>query len=190
LSKTNTGSNRSENSRQAPATFGMWDIDIPDPKPLEKNKFQCPVCDKIYNSKEDYISHALVHHQKGSETVTEKKQALTRNRNLQELSAVQFEKGFHFYTELDQYTGVSATSLSEFQEKISTVPSKSVTFHFQRQDYQKWFRDVFGDDELAKRIDNLKEATVSSERSAEDLRKNLSTAVQNRTSELAKAQAS
>lgn len=188
MSKINPGSNRNEDNDVSNASPGMWDVNIPEPKRLEKNKLECPVCDKIYNSKEDYISHALAQHQVQAETVMEEKKAMTGTENLMELGSVQFEKGFHFYTELGQYTGITATSLSEFQEKINTVPSQSVTFHFQRQDYQKWLRDTFGDEELATRIDDLKELVDSSESSAEDLRKSISDAVKDRISELGKAQ--
>ena len=63
MSKINPGSNRNEDNDLATATPGMVDVNIPEPEMLEKGKFQCTVCNAIFNSKEDYISHALARHQ-------------------------------------------------------------------------------------------------------------------------------
>jgi len=62
--KINPGSNiHGDNDLRTARTGGMQDIDLPEPKIVEKNKFQCPVCSKVFGSKEDYISHALARHQ-------------------------------------------------------------------------------------------------------------------------------
>ena len=74
-----------------------------------------------------------------------------------QLSSVPFEKGFHFYTEPGEYTGITAISLDEFAEKLGIVSVESVTFHFQRQDYQRWLIDVFSNNGLAKKIDEIRE---------------------------------
>ena len=44
----------------------------------------------------------------------------------------------------------------EFAEKLQIMPIQSVAFHFQRQDFQKWLKNTIGDEELAKRIDEIK----------------------------------
>jgi hypothetical protein len=111
-------------------------------------------------------------------TVT-KKQTIKKPKNLSLLNTVPFESGFHFYTELGKYTGITACSTVEFAEKLQTVPIQSVTFQFKRQDFQKWFKNTIGDKELAKRIDKIKAGTQE-----EDLRKELSQTVQNRIAEL------
>jgi hypothetical protein len=67
----------------------------------------------------------------------------------------------------------------EFAEKLKKIPVQSVTFHFLRQDFQKWLKNAVGDVELAKRIDQIKEWP-----SDENLRKELFETVQNRISEL------
>jgi hypothetical protein len=106
--------------------------------------------------------------------------ALTRKgKNLNLLNIVPFEKGFRFFTERGKFTGMTATSLVEFAEKLQTVPIQSVAFHFQRQDFQKWFKNTIGDKELSKRIDCIKP-----ESREEYLRKELSKTVQNRIAEL------
>ncbi len=64
LSKINPGTNvYGDNDVSTAQPGGMEDIKIPDPKMLEKGKFQCPVCNAVFKSKEDYISHALAEHQ-------------------------------------------------------------------------------------------------------------------------------
>ncbi len=71
LSKINPGSNRNGDNDLATATPGMQDVDIPEPKMLEKGKFQCTICSQIFNSKEAYISHALARHHSPEEDVVQ-----------------------------------------------------------------------------------------------------------------------
>ena len=96
------------------------------------------------------------------------------------LSTVPFEKRFQFYSEPGKKTGIAATSTIEFAEKLRIIPITSVTFHFQRQDFQSWFKNTVGDEELAKRIDHINLWTHDDE----NLRKELSKTVQNRITEL------
>jgi menaquinone-dependent protoporphyrinogen IX oxidase len=99
------------------------------------------------------------------------------------LKTVPFENDFQFFTELGKNTGITAGSTVEFAEKLQIIPIQSVTFHFQRQDFQRWFRNVIGDEELAKRIDQINVWTHDDE----NLRKKLSETVQNRIAELTKS---
>jgi menaquinone-dependent protoporphyrinogen IX oxidase len=99
------------------------------------------------------------------------------------INTVPFEKSFQFYTELGKNTGITASNTIEFAEKLQIVPIQSVTFHFQRQDFQRWFRNVIGDEELAKRIDQIDVWTHDDE----NLRKKLSETVQNRIAESTKS---
>jgi hypothetical protein len=108
-----------------------------------------------------------------------KKQTLEKPKGLSLLNTVPFESGFHFYTELGKYTGITACSTVEFAEKLQTIPIQSVTFHFQRQDFQKWFKNTIGDEELAMRIDQ-----VMAQPSDEYLRKDLFKTVHHRITEL------
>jgi len=117
-----------------------------------------------------------------SKITISKKQTIEKPKNLNLLNTVPFENSFHFYTELGKYTGITASSIVEFAEKLKTVPIQSVTFHFQRQDFQKWLKNTIGDEELAKRIDQIN-AWVHEE----NLRKELSKTVQNRITELTKS---
>jgi hypothetical protein len=64
-----------------------------------------------------------------------------------------FEKAFHFKTDDEDYTGIVAMSLCDLASKLETIPLDSVLFHYYRGDFQKWIRDVFGDNELADQID-------------------------------------
>jgi alpha-amylase len=111
-----------------------------------------------------------------------KKPSPTIARPEKALRTVPYESGFHFFTGIGNYTGVTAVSLFEFAEKLQTVPIESVTFHFQRGDFQKWVKNTLGDDEAAKRIDELKK--WSSWSSEEKLRKDLLKAVEKRLAEL------
>jgi ATP-dependent Lon protease len=97
------------------------------------------------------------------------------------LSDVKFDQGFHFYTSLKHYTGLTAISLPEFEEKLKIVDADAVNFHFQRHDFQKWIEETIGDIQLAKRINQLND-----ELSDENLRKEIIETVQKRITELQK----
>jgi hypothetical protein len=75
-------------------------------------------------------------------------------------SPVPSEKCFYFYTGVgpDKFTKMSASSLSDFKEKVKKVDSKSLEFHLQRGDIAKWFNDVLGEAELAKEFERLRTA--------------------------------
>ena len=102
-----------------------------------------------------------------------------KGKNLDLLSNVPLEHGFQFFTELGKSTGISASSTVEFAKKLQVVPIQSVTFHFQHKDFQKWFKNTVGDEELAKRIDHIKAGIQD-----EDLRKELSKTVRTHIAEL------
>ena len=110
-----------------------------------------------------------------------KGQAQKKTLSPETLKVVPYEKSFHFYTELGKYSGITANSLGEFAQKLLTVPIESVTFHFQRDDYQKWIRNTIQDEELAQQLDELKKWPSWS--SDENLRKELVKAVQKRINE-------
>jgi menaquinone-dependent protoporphyrinogen IX oxidase len=99
------------------------------------------------------------------------------------LKTVPFENAFQFFIELRKNTGITASGTVEFAEKLQIIPIQSVTFHFQRQDFQRWLKITIGDEEIAKRIDQINVWTHDDE----NLRKELSETVQNRIAELTKS---
>jgi len=72
------------------------------------------------------------------------------------LRVVPHAKGFHFYTAVGDYCGVSSHSLEEFADAVQYVCSEAIVFHFERGDFQSWIRDVIGDNELAKKLGDIK----------------------------------
>ena len=95
------------------------------------------------------------------------------------LRTVPYEKGFHFYTAIGNFTKETATNLDSFEKKLQTVSADSVNFHLQRGDFQKWIKNTLGDDELAKRVNS-----ISLTLPAKDQRKELLAIVQTRVAEL------
>ena len=65
-------------------------------------------------------------------------------------------QGFHFYTAVGDYCGVSVHSLEEFADALQYVCAEAIVFHFERGDFQNWIWDVIGDNELAKKLDDIK----------------------------------
>ncbi len=97
------------------------------------------------------------------------------------LGAVPPEMDFQFFMEPGKNTGIIASSTIDFAEKLQTIPIESAMFHFQRQDFQRWFKNTVGDEELAKRIDHINIWIHD-----ENLRNELSQTVQDRITELTK----
>ena len=56
------------------------------------------------------------------------------------LSSVGFEKGFYFFIDIGKKTGEPALDLSGLYEELRVIELQSVRFHFQRKDFQKWYR--------------------------------------------------
>ena len=78
------------------------------------------------------------------------------NETKDPLRTIPHVQSFHFYTAVGDYCGVSAHSLEEFGDALQYVCSEAIVFHFERGDFQNWVRDVIGDNELAKKIDEIK----------------------------------
>lgn len=97
------------------------------------------------------------------------------------LASCSLEKSFHFYTDIDAYSGIYATGLKDFVDKIQTIDLKSVEFHVPRKDFGNWVRSL-GDVELSKRLGLLRSANLS----GENLRSTLVQSVKSRYEELAK----
>ena len=95
---------------------------------------------------------------------------------------VSSEKCFHFHTGagLNKFTGISACNLSDMVQKVKMVDVKALEFHVPRGDIETWVRDVLGDDELAKRIKQIREQNFR----GEDLRNRLSNLIEIRCKEL------
>ena len=103
-----------------------------------------------------------------STKVQVKKQLIAKPTSAKPLTTVSFENGFHFYTTIGNYTGITATNLSEFAANLKTIPMESITFHFQRKDFETWIKYSIKDVALAERISRIK-----GEQSTEDLRKEI-----------------
>lgn len=69
--KINPGSNVQGDNKTKTAVHGMMNVEIPEPKMVEKGKFECPVCGKIFDSRARYDSHAMARHQANPESVIE-----------------------------------------------------------------------------------------------------------------------
>jgi hypothetical protein len=71
------------------------------------------------------------------------------------LRSVPEQEGFHFYLAIGEPTGKIAVSLADFVEKLEAIDVRSVDFHYSRKDFEKWIRAIFGDAELALRLERI-----------------------------------
>jgi alpha-amylase len=102
------------------------------------------------------------------------------------LRTVPREKAFYFFTSIGNYTGTSASSLKEFMEKINEVNVKSLEFHLNRGDFEKWMSEVLQDTELAGDIKKLQKLNLT----ANSLRDQLSFTISRRFKRLTSQSAS
>ena len=61
-------------------------------------------------------------------------------------------KGFTFFYEFARPTGVTVHSLEEFCQALQKVRLKSIKFHLERGDFERWLSQVVGDEKLAEQI--------------------------------------
>jgi hypothetical protein len=95
------------------------------------------------------------------------------------LRTVPSHEGFHFFRAPGDATGKVATNLTDFAEKLRTIDIRSINFHFPRQNFEKWLRDVIGDSELSRRI-----SRIGKENHGEKLRSEVIQIVKARVDEL------
>ncbi|MCW4021201.1 MAG: hypothetical protein NWF14_08245 [Candidatus Bathyarchaeota archaeon] len=95
------------------------------------------------------------------------------------LRVVSVPESFLFFTGVGQYANESAPCLTEFCEKLKTVPVDSVEFHFKRGDFGKWISGTLGDGYLTNRLGRLDASILG-----EDLRTALQRLIQRRVDQL------
>ncbi len=58
-------------------------------------------------------------------------------------------KGFTFFYEFARPSGLTVRSIDEFYSTLKTIDISSIRFHMERGDFERWIRQVVGDDKLA-----------------------------------------
>lgn len=77
---------------------------------------------------------------------------------LKALSRVPKGMEFHFYTGIDQYTGLSAKNLQDFCELVKQVDSAALEFHISRGDFENWIKTIFHDTQLANTFTRIRKS--------------------------------
>jgi uncharacterized membrane-anchored protein YjiN (DUF445 family) len=93
-------------------------------------------------------------------------------------------KAFHFFVDINNYTGKSAHNLAEFCDMINTINKKSITFHLERHDFERWTNETLHDPTLARRINKLKKSQTEEKLSEEKVRTLIHHITKNRITEL------
>ena len=101
------------------------------------------------------------------------------------LRTVPQNEAFYFFIDIGEYTGEYAISLDNFCNKIRLIELKSVLFHFDRQDFEKWIKGTIGDAILADKIGKIKNSVTR-----EEFRTEIHRIVEQRLSQLKKLLAS
>jgi len=95
----------------------------------------------------------------GGEELTTTKKVIRKTISAESVSkilrTVSITEAFHFFTDIGQYDRKSANSLADFSENLKTVPLKSIEFHFKRGDFERWIREMLGDEYLANGISRI-----------------------------------
>jgi len=112
-----------------------------------------------------------------------KKKVLDKTTISRIVRIVPHHEGFHFFRGPGDSTSKVAISLTDFVEKMRSVDIRSVNFHFKRQDFAKWIRNIIGDAELSRRISRIRK-----EAHGEKLRNEIIQIVKGRLEELKEMQ--
>ena len=80
---------------------------------------------------------------------------------------------FHFYTRIGYPTVFSAQSLADFYRLSRQIEAESLEFHLYRGDFETWLKDAYQNQELAEKLNKLKEADIK----GEELRKEILNAI-------------
>jgi len=96
------------------------------------------------------------------------------------LRELPLDQAFHFYTGIDRYLDVYASSLTDFCKMIMGVTPEAIKFHLLRRDFESWLQGL-GDPELAEKISLIR----GMELSEEGLQKKVYDTVKSRCDELA-----
>lgn len=99
------------------------------------------------------------------------------------LDSVPPSECFTFFYGFARPTERSARSTFEFTSAIESINSKSIEFHMERGDFERWFRQVIVDAELADKIQKLSKRMLK----GEQLRKELLLILRRRIDQLQKA---
>ncbi|MBM5805478.1 MAG: hypothetical protein FJZ49_05385 [Candidatus Verstraetearchaeota archaeon] len=84
------------------------------------------------------------------------------------LADVKPENAFYFCLEEGNYTGRNAQNLIQFYETLKTVEPKSIEFHTQRGDFEKWIR-FLGDNILALQLARIRKKPLEGEKLREKI---------------------
>ena len=95
-------------------------------------------------------------------------------------------ESFHFFVDPTDYTGKSAHNLAQFCNIISNLNKKSVSFHFERYDFERWIGGTLHDPTLARRVNKLKKSQTKEKLSEEKVRTLIHHITKNRMTELKK----
>ena len=90
------------------------------------------------------------------------------------------KEAFYFFTSIGNPTSIIATSLGDFLKDIKDVDAKSLEFHLEREDFEKWVSDILKDTKLAREIRYLRNQKLT----GEALRNSLYSIVSKRYKEL------
>ncbi len=91
---------------------------------------------------------------------------------------------FHFFADIYDYTGKSARNLAQFSNIVNIVDEKSIIFHFERHDFERWIHGTLHDPTLARRINKLKKLQTEEKLSEEKVRTLIHQITKNRIKEL------
>lgn len=74
------------------------------------------------------------------------------------------DKGFTFFYEFARPTNVTTHDLFEFADALNTVQIKSLQYHMERGDFERWLSQVLGDKKLASKISYVAKENLAGEK--------------------------
>ena len=63
---------------------------------------------------------------------------------------------FYFNSDVGKFTGLTATTIGDLADELERVEVRSIEFHLEKGDFERWIRNIFQVDTLAERISDLR----------------------------------
>jgi hypothetical protein len=76
---------------------------------------------------------------------------------------------FHFYLDVGVPANKSASTLKEFKECLKAVDSRSIAFHLDRGDFEKWVSEMLKDEALASTMKGIRDRNLPPEEAKREL---------------------
>jgi mannose-1-phosphate guanylyltransferase/phosphomannomutase len=87
--------------------------------------------------------------------------------------ALPTDRPFLFHSQIGRYVGLTANNIEELANLLGKVGVKSIEFHFYRREFERWIRETFQANVLARRIADLRKLGLRGRKLRKELQRTI-----------------